>query len=147
MLSLHVTYRIETVLQTLQARLDENKRQNWTQARVLLFGSTAIFQLLHNRPWTPSVLTISKSENCDAFLASIFDSLTPWTPFISLWGVSKVHFSFPLVIFYASTIPLSDHFVTEELGIGSSNAHQKSCSNSLKSVNSGSNVSSVIPVA
>ena len=28
MLSLHVTYRIETVLQILQARLDENKRHN-----------------------------------------------------------------------------------------------------------------------
>ena len=28
MLHLHVTYRIETVLQTLQAHLDENKRHN-----------------------------------------------------------------------------------------------------------------------
>ena len=57
-----------------------------------------------------SALKVNKCENFDMILAMKFDSLILKTHFISLWGVSKMHFSHPLRLCYTANRP----FLTEQ---------------------------------
>ena len=56
----------------------------------------------------PSVLTVSIFENFAPFLAFKFDSLILITHFISSWGVSKMHFSYPQRLCSTAIHPFCD---------------------------------------